>query len=93
MRHLAAQGKPVPALDNKPRLTPDLVDMVEAFGVLNRSRPPSQSPIPAAIPLSEIVAYLSLFHDDDPERFVRLIQAMDTAWRETCAKQNARQKR
>lgn len=93
MRHLAAQGKPVPALDSKPRMPPDLVDMVEAFGVLNQSRPPSQSTVPAAIPLSEIVAYLSLFRDTDPERFVRLIQAMDVAWRETYAKQNSRPKR
>lgn len=75
------EGDELPAfVERMPSVEPHLVWYVEAFRSLANSRPVGMGLGP--IPLSEIEAYVRLFGlvDDDLERFVHLIHALDAVY-------------
>jgi len=75
------QGDDLPAFVERMPVLPDSLHWVrDAFSTLAASRNIGMAAGP--IPLSEIEAYVRLFGlvDDDLERFVHLIYAMDGAW-------------
>lgn len=76
---LKADGVEPPALKNRPQLREELLVYWEGFLRLSGSRPPGFSGI-AAIPISEIKAYLEMFPVAEPETFIRLIQALDKVY-------------
>jgi hypothetical protein len=73
-------------LDNKPVLKEDLVFYYTSFNMLSSRRPYSMSALP--IPISEIVAYLTLYPWFDPDRFVKYIAHMDNVYLTEKAKQD-----
>ena len=76
------QAEPPLALQQMPRLYPDLRAIWEAFWFLHSSRPVGMSV--GAIPLSEIVTYWRsldfVLDDDDFQMKVKLIREMDTVY-------------
>lgn len=79
-------GQAAPALDNKPELKEDLVWYYQAFNFLSSRRPYSMSALP--VPLSEFIAYLTLYPWHDPERFVKYVAHLDTVYLNEKAKQD-----
>jgi hypothetical protein len=77
---LKAEGADPPALRNRPVFRDELRGYWEGFLRLSGSRPPGFSGM-AAIPISEIKAYLEMFPEAEPETFIRLIQALDKVYR------------
>ena len=69
-----------PFLEKMPQLRFDLAWIVEAFYVLSGSRQIGMGV--GAIPISEIEAYIHLYGliDEDIDRFIKLIAAMDSAY-------------
>ena len=71
------EGKPTPALENRPELYPDLVPVWEAFVLLSPSRNVGWGA--GAIPLSEVRAYCEMFEipPEDREELLYLLRALD----------------
>ncbi len=75
-------GRVPAALRDRPQPFEDLEPVLQAFALLSAVRPAAAGPggvAPAAIPLSEILAYCGLFGVVDVDEFVRLVRAMDDA--------------
>lgn len=71
-------GKEPEPLQNKPEVFPDLVDVVQAFFTLSRSRQIGN--VPSPILVSEMLAYAQVFGVDDLEMFVTYIQTADDVY-------------
>jgi len=89
-----AEGKPTPAMDNRPELYEDLQDVWLAFSELNQGRSYGFGPNP--ISMRDIQAWLAMSDITDADEkmdFLYLIRAMDVAWLKWFAKsQEARRK-
>lgn len=90
----AQEERPIPALDSKPTLYPDLVLDWEAFWTISSSRQIGMSL--GSIQISEVLAFMEMFGIDDYDQrkaMLRRIQVLDSAYLEYFAEKEKRKKR
>ena len=78
LEELEEQGKDPLALRNRPVLGSGLSHYIESFFILSARRPVNN--VEGAIPISEIVAYLSLYPWYDNDLFMRCIILLDNTY-------------
>lgn len=82
LKTLEEQGTKVDALRNRPRLKAWNLDYYNAFNVLSSSRPSGMGGV-GPIPLSEILAYFSIFEIHDPDdrvTYITMMQSLDSVY-------------
>jgi len=77
LEKIAAKGKRVPAIENRPELFDDLIPIWQAFEQLHSGRQSGFGISP--LRTSDILTYLNFRQIDDLE-FYELILAMDNEW-------------
>lgn len=75
------------ALETKPILYDWMIEYLEGFQVLSRTRSIGMALNP--IPLTEIESYLRLYGSIDPIRFIRYICKMDSVYLDVMAKRSS----